>query len=364
MKILVVSHRTFPTLGGLEKHIFAVSKEITERNSIKILNLGFSSKETDINKINTNFSIKAIKSLFILNKSYPIPFLSGIKYFLEIYKFKPDIIHAHGRYFISTIIAFCFAKLFKKPFILTEHIEGPIYFSNIKVSRAFNYIFDKFILTLKKSNTLFSVVSKAAKEFYKNNYNIEAYYTPNFIIPSEIEESRLVNYKFPESYKKFENNILFSGRLVESKGYKDLEKYVESNKNTMFIVVGEGEGESYINRLCNKYLNLRYIKSLVNLKFLNLMSQVDGILMLSKQEGLSTTVMEAMALGKLIITNNLKSNIELVSKYKKTIILDKIYIEDKLSIFKNIKQASYMPNTLDKSASGYLRLYRLANEKH
>lgn len=361
MKILIASHRTYPTLGGLEKHIHTISKSISElhEKNIEILNLGFSNKKDFVESINANYRVKSIKSLFILSGSYPLPLLSGFKYFIDILKFKPDIIHAHGRYFVSTIIVFTYSLLFRKPFILTEHIEGPIYFSNKTIQGFVNFIFDIFIKILKKFNTQFSVVSMTAKEYYMENYNIDAEFIPNFINPIEIENAKSEKDPIPEVSDKYENHILYSGRLVESKGYKDLEKYVINNQKTQFIVVGEGEGESLIKRLCEKHNNIVYIKSLESLKFLKLISSVDGILMLSKQEGLSTTIMEAMALGKIVITNRLKSNLELLSKYQKKIILDSPNFEDEINSIREIKQDPYLPYTLKDSAMKYLKLYQL-----
>jgi glycosyltransferase involved in cell wall biosynthesis len=57
---------------------------------------------------------------FRLGIPYPIPNVTSYKPFLEAVK-ASSIIHAHGHPYLSSLIAAKLAKLYKKPFVLTQH---------------------------------------------------------------------------------------------------------------------------------------------------------------------------------------------------------------------------------------------------
>lgn len=367
MKILVATHRAYPTLGGLEKHVYKVAQKTSKKEDVEILNLAFSQNNYKKN-VNEKFTIKGVGSLFILNGAYPFPLLSSFKYLQEIKKFGPDLIHTHGRYFISTLLAAIYAKWHKIPLIHTEHIEGELYFKNRFQRRVVNKAVDFLSQWLFRLSSRITAVSGATQSFLKTRYQKSSILVPNFIDTDEIDAALkhpLSEYLLDSLSKEY-LNVLFPYRLVESKGYKYVIELAKIMPEVNFIIAGEGEGRKVVEKITRELKNLKYCGGIEHTATMGLMNKVDIVLNFSKQEGLSTTLMEAVYLRKKILSTDIDSNKEVLKGYPgvKLINIDKIGLEGisqelrKLISERLTKAGNIDIPTLSESSEMYYDIYK------
>lgn len=368
MRILIATHRAYPTLGGLEKHVHDSAVMICENDTnIEILNLAFNTKGNIDNKITENFNIKSIKSLFILNDSMPLPIFSSFKYYSTIKNFKPDVIHTHGRYFPSTVIAYIYAKQNKVPIIHTEHIEAEIQFSNPIIKKFVNYLIDIFAKKLYKFATQTTAVSSPAVDFLTKRYKQQTILIPNFISPlylNTLKISSTNKYDLSSQLDKNKVNMYFPYRLVSSKGYSEAIQLALNNNWINLFIAGDGEGRQKVQKVANHNSNINYLGKLKFEDSINVLQQVDVLLNLSSQEGLSTTILEALFFEKAIIATPIPSN-KYLEKYTKSrfyndklnqqTIRQLIQVKPKTSGYDIIKS---MKATVAHTSKTYYNLYK------
>lgn len=325
-KILVVTHRSFPTIGGLESHVYRVCKRLSESgDNYDILNLSFSPEGHRSETINKHFRIHQLRSLFFFSNSYPIPGpLSFLKVFYIARKFRPDIIHTHNRYMFSTWIALLIGFLTGTPTIHTEHASSANVFQS-KTMTCISTILDKTIIRLLLSRcSVVTAVSQSAATFMKKEaYKGKILLTHNFLDTQDIE-SILKRKKDRDQKNNGRPKALFAGRLVYTKGYTKLLEFLSSRDNSLpvdFVVAGGGPGEKAIQNCVSKCDNLSYVGPLTHEDLIILMDSCDISINLSTLEGLSTVIMEAMYLNKVIICTHITPNIELLEKYPKAIFI-------------------------------------------
>jgi glycosyltransferase involved in cell wall biosynthesis len=122
--------------------------------------------------------------------------------------------------------------------------------------------------------------------------------------------------RFPRS-DKFGDYIITYGRLEMAKGYETLIEVMKQLPNIYLKVIGSGPDEIKIKDLARGLKNIEFIP---HLGWTNLMKEVSGarlVLNLSQYyETFGLTVLEAMALGKVVIVNDRGAIEELVDNEK------------------------------------------------
>lgn len=322
-KILVITHRSYPVIGGIESHVYKYCKFISSHKfpqnvDLDITNLSYSSESDKVTVVNKNFRLITYKTNFIISKSYPI--LSPIALFKTlkyILKYKPDVIHTHNRYMISTWVGIIIAKIMRIKVIHTEHASNWNCFSNKGLTLLSKFLDLTLIRFLLMSCNKITAVSLASKNFLNNKLSLkkDIEIISNFIDTDEIDKILTSETKIDISQDA--RNVLFAGRLVETKGYKDFIKFIKElnvETNLRFIVVGDGPGEKEIVDI-SKNPNIIYLGALSYKDMILTMNQCSIILNLSSLEGYSTTLLEAMYLKKKIVSTNIDANKEVLRGY-------------------------------------------------
>jgi len=259
MRILIATHRAYPTLGGLEKHVYSCGMRLSYKNDdLNILNLAFDEHSNTYHQHGTRFAIQTVKALFIRTGAMPLPFISAIKYYKTISKYNPDIVHTHGRYFPSTMITYLYAWLNKKPLIHTEHIEGEIQLENILLQKLTNTIVNIFAKSLYKYATYTTAVSQPAARYLSNKYDSNVKLIANFITPSGLDAYKATKdqYDLSEILDKAKINMYFPYRLVASKGFTKAIKLAEQHDWINLIIAGDGEGVGDVQKAATKFNKL------------------------------------------------------------------------------------------------------------
>lgn len=194
MRIIRISTRIFPDLGGPAKQAYLLSKYLSQ-NDIKVINISCIPKNKKFIKkerVNKNFDViylpfhapgvnSSIFSLFLFFIKF---FIYGSKEIIRIIRDKKvDLIHAHTP-LPSGFIAFFIHKLFKIPYFYTIH--------GLDIPTPFLLKFD-FKFSAKDSIKTF-VVSKKLDYYIKNFFNLSNIQR----LPNSIELSKFFHIENSE----------------------------------------------------------------------------------------------------------------------------------------------------------------------
>ena len=286
MKILLISP-TEKGIGGVAQHVQGLSNFLTNQNH-----------KVDIISSENTFTIP-VKGL--KNPSF---MLSS---FLKTRSMKGnDIIHAHN---IPSALAM---KKTTGKKVLSLHgiysqqiteIHGKIY-SNISK----NYE-DKAL----KSADAITAISKEACDYYsKDGFDV-------IQVPNAIELDN-----FPKkAIKRFENQIIYAGRLSKEKGTDtllDTAKHLPPEYN--LLIAGTGPEEEKIRNVANSKTNVHYLGYQSKQNTISLIRGSDLLIQPSVMEGISSTLLEAMGCGTCIIASNVGGNPEIIENNKTGVLIE------------------------------------------
>ena len=286
MKILLISP-TKKGIGGIAQHVQGLSKFLTNQNH----------KVNIISSENTfTIPIKGLKN--------PSFMLSS---FLKTRSIKGnDIVHAHN---IPSALAM---KNTSGKKVLSLHgiyskqivqLHGKIY------SKASKIYEDNAL----RSADAVTVVSKEAYDYYsKKGFGVVK--IPNAIDPT----------LFPKkAIRKFENQIIYAGRLSKEKGIDVLlqtAKILPPKYN--LIVLGDGPEKNNVRDVANLKTNVHYLGYQSKQNTISLIRGSDLLIQPSLVEGMSSTLLEAMGCSTCIIATNVGGNSEIIENNKTGILIE------------------------------------------
>ncbi len=156
-----------------------------------------------------------------------------------------------------------------------------------------------------------TVVSKEAQEHYQK-LGFDTYHIPNAIDINSL----------PQSEKKmFEKQIIYVGRLSKEKGILELLSIMkELSNDTSLLIVGNGPEEEKVE-LASKQDNIHYLGYLPPEQTIPLVRGSDILIQPSLIEGISTSILEAMACKTAIIATNVGGNKEILSDHNTGILI-------------------------------------------
>ena len=286
MKILLISP-TSGGIGGIAQHVGGLSQFLT--------GVGH---EVDILSSANTFTIP-IKRL----KNPSFMFSSFLKT-----KFKKgnDIAHAHH------IIAALAMKNFSCKKILSIH---GVYSKNIdqlygKTISNVSKKYEKMALNLVDAIT---VNSKEGYDYYtKMGFNVVQ-------IPNAID----LNLIPKKSTKQFKNQLIFAGRLSKEKGIEILlETASQLPDNYHLLIAGSGPLEEKVRKLSDEKTNLHYLGYQSKQNMLSLIRGSDLLIQPSLEEGISSTLLEAMACGTCILGSDIEGISEVIENNKTGLLVE------------------------------------------
>jgi glycosyltransferase involved in cell wall biosynthesis len=162
-KLCIVTHTFLPHVGGIEKVVNEQSKRLLHKNfePMIVTNRIGTPKEYRVDGVKVE-CYESLNTGFRLGIPYSIPTVTSFSTFLKAVN-SCKIIHAHGHPYLTSLAAGKLAKMYAKPFILTQH--------NTFIE--YNNMFDKVErlndLTVGKQNLRDAdriiAVSKATKDY-------------------------------------------------------------------------------------------------------------------------------------------------------------------------------------------------------
>jgi teichuronic acid biosynthesis glycosyltransferase TuaC len=162
-KLCIVTHTFLPHVGGIEKVVYEQSKRLMQRNFEPFVVTN--RIETDKKYVVDGINVECYESLntgFRLGIPYVIPTVTSLDVFLKAAK-SSKIIHAHGHPYLTSLLAAKLAKIYDKPFVLTQH-NTFIEYDNVfeKVERLNDLSVGKE--TLRQADRIIAV-SNATKDY-------------------------------------------------------------------------------------------------------------------------------------------------------------------------------------------------------
>lgn len=212
MKILFFTRRFWPDVGGVEKHVYEISKRLIALGHSVTIVTQSQGKENEIDRIKVVRIKKTQKNSS--EKLHIWKWFWNNRYLIK----EADLIHAHDVYFWYFLSKLFF--LSKKSFVTFHGYETyPIKKRAIIIRKLSEYLSDGNI-----------IVGNFIKKWY--------YTKPNFVIYGGVDIPKM------QSKPKNLNSAIFVGRLDEHTGILDYAKAVElirkSRSKFDFKIIGDG----------------------------------------------------------------------------------------------------------------------------
>lgn len=312
MKVLHVSHRFFPCIGGTEKYILDLCLQLKKRGikpEVVCLNTCHNSKK----KLKEKERVKGIK----INR---IPFwdLKIYKIALKVTEFLEefDLIHVHGIGFFSDFILTKKSQ-HKKPVIISTH--GGIYHTNKKslIKKFYSNVWLNH--HLKKADAIIADSENDFDQFKKVSNKV-------VLVQNAVDTK-----KFRFNGKKDFNKLIFVGRISKNKRIDLLidrfSEAAEEFPDKKLEIIGE-DFDKIVKELKTKVKQKGLEKKVFfsgkisEKKLIKKVKQAGFNLSASEYEGFGIAVIEGMASGTIPTVNNIKAFRELVKNNKTGYLID------------------------------------------
>ena len=291
-------------------------------------------------------------------KRFPAKKLGGESFMIwnfesEALKFNPDIIIVHAYRHIHTTRALKIAKKLNAKIFLVTHAPFDRNSTRTLFQRGTVFFYDQFIgkKTLKRFDKIIAI-TKWEIPFILNlgltRDKIE--YIPNGIKDEFFRNNKKV---------KEENKIIYMGRISPIKNLKVMIKAIPllDNTNTIFEIIGPCEN-NYLKKLVSliKDINLENRVKIINKNYIyqeeiKQLNSAKFFILPSLSEGMPQVLVEAMALGKVVIASNNKGNADLIIDGKNGFLFknnDEKDLAEKINKISSIKKDKF--NNIKKEA--------------
>jgi len=126
-----------------------------------------------------------------------------------------------------------------------------------------------------------------------------------------------------KSNRQYENQIIFAGRLSKEKGVETMiETASQLPDNYHLLVAGSGPLEEMVKDLAAKKINVHYLGYQSKQNVLSLIHSSDLLIQPSLEEGMSSTLLEAMGCGTCIVGSNIEGISEIVENGKTGVLVE------------------------------------------
>ena len=321
MRILIIS----PTqlgIGGIAQHVQGLTKFL-EKNSHQV---------EIISSENTfTIPIKGLK-----NPSFMISSFLKTKF-----KKHSDIVHAHN---IPAALAMKNAsgkKILSLHGVFSQQIDQ----LHGKITGNISKKYEQDALTWADAIT---VISKEAFDYYTSlGYKV-------FQVPNALDITSLSG----NEDRRYPKQVIFAGRLSIEKGINTL---IEIGKklpsDTQLIILGAGPEEQKIKDLAKNQENIHYLGYQNKENTISLIRGSDILIQPSLKEGISSTILESMACGTIVIASNIGGNTELIENRVNGIIKDSndsdSFVEEIITLFNNTELRQSLENQAQNTVKKY-----------
>jgi len=298
----------FPPLGGgAGNATYYLLKEFSDLNNIEIDLITSSINTARTERFSKNITIHFLnigKNGKLQHQSYR----DLITYSRKAYNFAISLMNKNKYDFCHAFFGIPCGYIAMKlgiPYIVS--LRG----SDVPFHNERYYLLDLFIF-----KNLSKKIWKNSREVIANSEGLRqlALYTNQnqniIVIPNGID----TNLFSPKKKNKGEKTIIIStGRLSKIKGYEYLIKALKDKKDFVLWLVGEGDLREKLEKLSKKNnINTKFFGRKNHKEIIKLLQKSDLFVMPSLNEGMSNSILEAMACGLPIITTDTGGSKELI----------------------------------------------------
>ncbi|HYT37492.1 MAG TPA: glycosyltransferase family 4 protein [Ktedonobacteraceae bacterium] len=305
MKILIVTHYFAPHTGGIEIVAYHQAKELVKQGHEVTIVTSKLKREKAVEQIEGNRIVRVpawnlLEEKF--NVPYPIFSLRLVSTMIREIK-RADIIHAHGILYLGSFISSFFARIYKKPFIVTEHIGFVTYKSSITTAIEKLALYTIGLITLRASDI--TIVLNTSVQRWIKQYKNEVYYLPNGV--------DLELFDKPPEQETSNYNLLFLGRLEKIKGVESLIQaipfIIKVFPQTTLTIVGDGGNKTDLFNLTKNLQLEKHIQftGWVEHKDLDTYYEKASLVVVPSivADAFPLVILEAMSAGRPVIGTNI-----------------------------------------------------------
>lgn len=307
-KVLVLTPFFYPHIGGSQQYMEDIYAYLVRAHKdIKVDVLCYNTDNVSSEEAYRGLRIYRIPGWNVLPGRFALP--SPITLFRFLYKNRSsyDIIHCSTRFFDTSWWGPLYARLIHKRVILTDHCaDTPTHpnFLITKITRLIDLTLVKFFLNL--FNQIY-VTNKAAGKYIKDKYGKDSILIYGGVDTEKFKPSKKTSGKKPE--------VLFVGRMIESKGTRTLFEVAKRIPTANFVFAGPGFLVDELSE-AKKRLRLKNIEILGPVKrdlIPSLMNKSDILANPSfHAEGFPNVLLEAGACRLFIISTSMGGSGEIV----------------------------------------------------
>ena len=358
MKILQIAERFPPAIGGVETHVYNISKGLVDRGSEVVVycsNLAASNANSVLPAKYLNHEIDGIKvrrfPAFKLVKSIETTIMPSMLFAL-LREENIDIIHAHSYGYFPIHCSYLPSKMKRVPIVFTPHFSV-----ETTVPSAIRKIYDYSLgkLSLQSADRIITITRTEKGELER----ITGLSSKISVIPNGVNaalfENQTLGIKFKRKYRLQKDIVLFVGRLAYSKGLtylvKAIPNVIEQYPDVHFVFVGKDWGVKsaliYQAKKLGVADSIVFTGPLFGDEFLGAYLAADVFVLPSiAGEAFGIVLLEAMAAGKPLIASNVGGICDLVINNINGFLVPPADVgaltEKILTLLKNKKLASHM----------------------
>ena len=289
MRICQICHLFYPHTGGVETHVYEISKRLAEKFDVEVITTDPTGKLKSKEEIE-GFTVRRFRSYAPSEAYY---FSPALYQYLKKNSDKYDVIHAHNYHAFPALFA-ALAKG-KRKFVFTPHYHSRGGSSLRSVLLKFYKLLGALAFRMADAVIL---VSDFERELVRRDFGVDGVVIPNGIDLSRIERAK--------PFETSERIIFYIGRLEK---YKNVQPVIEAMKfldDFMFYIAGSGSYENELKTLAKKNgveERVRFLGFVSEEEKYRWLKACSVLVNLSSLEAFGITVLEALACGKPAIVS-------------------------------------------------------------
>lgn len=366
MKIIQVTQRFLPAVGGVENHVYNIAKKLVENgHEVTVYTSDLLKDNPQIRLVHKGknkvegIRIRRFKAYGLLPKIEASIIMPSMM--TALLKEKADIIHAHGHYYFPAYLAALARHITEIPLVLTTHTGSRRRLPTL--SKLYNQTVGKFIL--KTTDQIISQTKREAEYLT----SIGARSEKISVIPNGVDTnlfSRHANgYSFKRKYGIIGNIILFVGRLSKVKGLNYLmnamPRILNEVPDTTLVIVGPDFGvKTELRRLARQLCiekKVLFTGPLSDDELVGSYAASNLLVLPSTVESFGVVLLEAMVMGKPVVATNVSVARDIVQNRVNGFVIkprrsDQI-AKAVIALLKNSNSASKMGDINRKIACDY-----------
>ena len=317
MNFCIFSANYLPNIGGVERYTYYISKELIKNgHSVTVVTSNvFNLKPIEITS--EGIELCRLPCYNLLSGRYPVYKKNAVfnKIDKHIRSQKYNLVIVNTRFYLHSLYGARFAHDNNIPVITIEHGTSHLTVNN----RFLDFCGEKwehFITKrLKKYCNHYFGVSKAACD-WSAHFGIESEgVLYNAVDLNEIEtiaQNPIYHYKEKFNIPVNAKIVVFTGRLIKEKGvYQLLDAFNKLNDKSVYMfIAGDGPEKQALESIKNK--NTFLLGKLDFSHIIALLCESDILCLPSVSEGMSTSVLEAVATKTFVITTETGGTKELI----------------------------------------------------